>query len=141
MWTPVINNVVVIVVGVAFMAVAGLNRTPQNISTNEIWLLGIGTTLGIVLQTAALIPSLRRVGFRWRPRHDFRRYEVSEIGRMGGWMFGYVLTTQIAFLVTTRVANTRRRTGLARTPRAPDSPPTATPTRCSSCRTRSSASP
>ena len=93
MWTPVINNIVVIVVGVAFMAVAGLNRTPQNISGSDIWLLGIGTTLGIVLQTAALVPSLRRVGFRWRPRRDFRRYEVSEIGRMSGWMFGYVLTT------------------------------------------------
>ncbi|HTZ26003.1 MAG TPA: murein biosynthesis integral membrane protein MurJ [Streptosporangiaceae bacterium] len=105
MWTPVINNIVVIVVGGAFMAVAGLNRTPQNISATEIWLLGIGTTLGIVLQTAALMPSLRRVGFRWRPRRDFRRYEVSEIGRMSGWMFGYVLTTQVAFLVTTNVAN------------------------------------
>ena len=35
MWTPVINNIVVIVVGVAFMAVAGLNRTPQNISASE----------------------------------------------------------------------------------------------------------
>jgi putative peptidoglycan lipid II flippase len=105
MWTPVINNIVVIVVGVTFMTVAGLNRTPQNISGSEIWLLGIGTTLGIVLQTAALIPSLRRVGFRWRPRRDFRRYEVSEIGRMSGWMFGYVLTTQIAFLFTTRVSN------------------------------------
>ena len=105
MWTPVVNNIVVIVVGVTFMAIAGLNRTPQNISATEIWLLGIGTTLGIVLQTAALIPSLRRVGFRWRPRYDFRRHEVSEIGRMGGWMFGYVLTTQVAFLVTTVVAN------------------------------------
>jgi putative peptidoglycan lipid II flippase len=105
MWTPVINNIVVIVVGVAFMAIAGLNRTPQNISGTEVALLGIGTTLGIVLQTAALIPSLRRVGFRWRPRYDFRRHEVSEIGRMGGWMFGYVLTTQVAFLVTTVVAN------------------------------------
>jgi putative peptidoglycan lipid II flippase len=105
MWTPVVNNIVVIVVGVTFMAIAGLNRTPQNISATEIWLLGIGTTLGIVLQTAALIPSLRRVGFRWRPRYDFRRHEVSEIGRMSGWMFGYVLTTQVAFLVTTVVAN------------------------------------
>jgi putative peptidoglycan lipid II flippase len=105
MWTPVINNIVVIVVGVAFMAIAGLNRTPQNISGTEIWLLGIGTTAGIVLQTAALIPSLRRVGFRWRPRYDFRRHEVSEIGHMSGWMFGYVLTTQVAFLVTTQVAN------------------------------------
>jgi putative peptidoglycan lipid II flippase len=105
MWTPVINNIVVIVVGVAFMAVAGLNRTPQDISVAEIQLLGIGTTLGIVLQTAALIPSLRRVGFRWRPRKDFRRHEVGEIGRMSGWMFGYVLTTQVAFLFTTRVSN------------------------------------
>ncbi len=56
-------------------------------------------------QTAALIPSLRKVGFRWRPRFDFRRAEVSEIGRMGGWMFGYVLTTQVSFLVTAVVAN------------------------------------
>jgi len=105
MWTPVINNIVVIVVGVAFMAVAGLNRTPQDISAAQIQLLGIGTTLGIAAQTVALIPSLRRVGFRWRPRRDFRRHEVSEIGRMSGWMFGYVLTTQIAFLFTTNVSN------------------------------------
>src|SRR5208282_5450180 len=45
MWTPVINNIVVIVVGGAFMAIAGLDKTPQNITTNEIWLLGVGTTL------------------------------------------------------------------------------------------------
>ena len=105
MWTPVINNVVVILVGLAFMVTAGLNRTPENITAGQVQLLGIGTTLGIVLQTAGLVPSLRRVGFRWHPRHDFRRAEVSEIGRMSGWMFGYVLTTQVAFLVTTRVAN------------------------------------
>ncbi len=105
MWTPVINNVVVILVGVAFMAVDGLNRSAANISAGGIELLGIGTTLGIVLQTAALVPSLRRVGFRWRPRRDFRRAEVSEIGHMSGWMFGYVLTTQVSFLVTTRIAN------------------------------------
>jgi putative peptidoglycan lipid II flippase len=105
MWTPVINNVVVILVGLAFIATAGLNQTPASISATEIQLLGLGTTLGIVAQTVALIPSLRRVGFRWRPRYDFRRGEVSEIGRMSRWMFGYVLFTQIAFLVTTRVAN------------------------------------
>jgi putative peptidoglycan lipid II flippase len=105
MWTPVINNLVVILVGLGFIATAGLNRTPANISGADVQLLGLGTTLGIVLQTVALIPSLRQVRFRWRPRYDFRRGEVSEIGRMSGWMFGYVITTQIAFLVTTRVAN------------------------------------
>jgi putative peptidoglycan lipid II flippase len=105
MWTPVINNLVVIVVGLGFFAVAGPNQTPSTISGGEVMLLGVGTTLGIVLQTVAMIPSLRRVGFRWRPRYDFRRAEVSEIGHMGGWMFGYVLCTQIAFLVATRLAN------------------------------------
>ncbi len=109
MWTPVINNVVVILVGLAFIATAGLYRTPANVSGAEVQLLGLGTTLGIVLQTVALIPSLRQVRFRWRPRYDFRREEVSEIGRMSGWMFGYVLATQMAFLVTTRVANSAGR--------------------------------
>jgi putative peptidoglycan lipid II flippase len=105
MWTPVINNVVVIFIGVLFMATAGLDLNTATISTGQVQLLGIGTTLGIVAQTAALIPALRRVGFRWRPRFDFRRAEVTEIRRMAGWMFGYVATTQVAFLVTTRVAN------------------------------------
>src|ERR1017187_7210539 len=87
MWTPVVNNVVVVVVAVAFMAVAGVNATVHTITPLEVQLLGIGTTLGIIAQTAALVPALRRVGFRWRPRFDFRRADVSEIGRMAGWMF------------------------------------------------------
>jgi len=105
MWTPVINNVVVIFVGLALIVTAGTDRTAQNISPGEIQLLAIGTTLGIVLQTAAMWPSMRRVGFRWRPRFDFRRAEVGEIGRMGGWMFVYILATQLSFVVTTIVSN------------------------------------
>jgi putative peptidoglycan lipid II flippase len=105
MWTPVVNNVVVICVTVAFMVIAGTHQTANTITSSEVVLLGVGTTLGIVAQTAALIPALRRVGFRWRPRFDFKRADVAEIGRMSGWMFGYVLTTQIAYLVTARVAS------------------------------------
>ena len=105
MWTPVVNNVVVSLVGVALIVTAGTNRTPQNISAGEVRLLAIGTTLGIVLQTAAMWPSLRRVGFRWRPRFDFRRAEVAEIGRMGGWMMFYIAATQLSLLTTTIVSN------------------------------------
>ncbi|MGN6796332.1 MAG: murein biosynthesis integral membrane protein MurJ [Streptosporangiaceae bacterium] len=108
MWTPVVNNIVVTVVAVAFMVVAAgqnVNRA-GTISNGEVLLLGIGTTLGIMAQTAALVPALRRVGFRWHPRFDFRRAEIGEIGHMAGWMFGYVLTTQVAFLVTSIVAST-----------------------------------
>ena len=86
------------------VAMDGLRRTPSTITATGVAVLGIGTTLGIIVQTAALVPALRRVGFRWHPRLDFRRAEVAEIGRMGGWMFGYVAATQVAFLVTTRVA-------------------------------------
>jgi putative peptidoglycan lipid II flippase len=58
-----------------------------------------------VAQTAALIPFLHRVGFRWRPRFDFRRDEVAEIVRMAAPLFGYILTTQVSFLVVQNVAN------------------------------------
>ncbi len=104
MWTPIVNNVVVIGVLGLYVALAGLRRSPPTITGHEVALLGLGTTLGIVAQTAALVPALRRVGFRWHPRTDFRRAEVAEIGRMGGWMFGYIATTQVALLVTTKLA-------------------------------------
>jgi putative peptidoglycan lipid II flippase len=106
MWTPVVNNVVVIVVCVAFMLVAGVHRTASSITAAQVWVLGIGTTLGIVAQTAALVPALRGVGFAWRPRFDFARQEIAAIGRMSGWMFGYVATTQVSFYVTAAIAST-----------------------------------
>ena len=105
MWTPVINNIVVIGVTGAYLVIAGKNQTPATITPFEVKLLGVGTTLGIVAQTVALFPYLHRVGFRWRPRFDFKWREISEIGRMSGWMLAYVLTTQAAFLVTSRVAS------------------------------------
>ncbi len=108
MWTPVVNNVVVIAVLLMYVLTVGpgtaLSNSPH-LSGSEVLLLGVGTTVGIVAQTAALVPALRKVGFRWYPRWDFRRSETREIGRMGGWMFCYIAATQIAFLVTTIVCN------------------------------------
>jgi putative peptidoglycan lipid II flippase len=99
MWTPVINNIVMIGVGIAFIVVAGGGVNPNDITAGQIQLLGIGTTGGIVLQTVALWPSLRAAGFRWRPRFDFRWPELVEVGRMGAWSLVYVVATQISFLV------------------------------------------
>ena len=105
MWTPVINNIVVIAVLLLFIATGGIGASAASITPGQVQLLGFGTTLGIIAQTAALIPFLRRVGFRWHPRFDFRRAEVTEIRRMAGPLFGYILTTQVAFLVVQNVAN------------------------------------
>jgi putative peptidoglycan lipid II flippase len=105
MWTPVINNLVVIIVGGLYVVTVGLHKTPLSISPSGVQLLGIGTTLGVVAQTVALFPSLRAAGFRWRPTLGFRAAEVSEMGQMAGWMSVYVITQWAGYLVVQRVAN------------------------------------
>jgi putative peptidoglycan lipid II flippase len=106
MWTPVINNLVVIVVGGLYVVTVGGTKQPWNIPSSEVELLGIGTTLGVVAQTVALFPSLRGAGFRWRPTLAFQRAEVSEIGRMARWMLVYVFSQSAGNLIAQRVANT-----------------------------------
>ena len=105
MWAPVVNNLVVIVIGGLYVVTAGLNKNPSTISTSSVQLLGIGTTLGVVAQTVALFPSLRAAGFRWRPTLGFGPGEVTEMGRMAGWMSVYVITQFAGYLVAQRVAN------------------------------------
>ena len=105
MWAPVVNNLVVIVLGGLYVATVGLNKNPSTISAAGVQLLGIGTTLGVVAQTVALFPSLRAAGFRWRPTLGFRPGEVTETGRMAGWMSVYVITQFAGYLVAQRVAN------------------------------------
>jgi putative peptidoglycan lipid II flippase len=105
MWTPVINNVAVIAIFGLYIAVVGLHRTTSDISPFGIKLLGIGTTLGIVIQSLALFPIVKRAGFSFRLRFDFRRAELREIGRMSGWMVGYVVSQWAGNLILQVVAN------------------------------------
>ncbi|MFB9830593.1 murein biosynthesis integral membrane protein MurJ [Actinoallomurus acaciae] len=104
MWTPVLNSIVVIVIGGAFLLVAGPGVTPSSIGNNEVVLLAGGTTLGIIVQTIAMWPSLRKVGFRFRPRFDFRREELAPVGGMALWTLLYVAIMQIGFVVNTNIA-------------------------------------
>lgn len=117
MWTPVLNNLVVMGVGATFLAISTTDVSPATITADEVQLLGIGTTAGIVAQTVALIPPLYRAGFRWRVRADFARVGLREIGGLAGWIVGYVVTNQLALLVTTNLANsagvTAREEGVA----------------------------
>jgi putative peptidoglycan lipid II flippase len=105
MWAPVVNNLVVIIIGGLYVAIYHLGRQPWNIPAGAVQLLGIGTTLGVVAQTVALFPSLRAAGFRWKPTLAFRPGEVAEMGRMAGWMTVYVITQSVANLVVQILAN------------------------------------
>jgi putative peptidoglycan lipid II flippase len=107
-WAPVVNNVIVIVTVVVFFALPGPKTLlPSTMTTAQIVVLGVGTTLGIVAQAAVLIPFLRRAGFRWKWR--FRAYSnevgrIREDGALTMWVLGYVFASQVGVVVITKVA-------------------------------------
>ncbi|HEY9374857.1 murein biosynthesis integral membrane protein MurJ, partial [Streptomyces sp.] len=100
MWTPVLNNVVVIAVFALYLATAD----GGTVSARETALLGWGTTAGIAVQALALVPALRAASFRWRPRFDWRGSGLTAPLRSAGWLVLLVLTNQAAYWVTTRLA-------------------------------------
>ncbi|MGW3501321.1 murein biosynthesis integral membrane protein MurJ [Streptomyces globisporus] len=102
MWSPVLNNVVVIAVFGLYLALSlggGGTLTPTGTA-----LLGWGTTAGIAVQTLALVPALRAARFRWRPRFDWRGSGLTRPLRAAGWLVLLVLANQAAYWVTTRLA-------------------------------------
>jgi putative peptidoglycan lipid II flippase len=106
MWAPVLNNLVVIATGIVVILLpetkVGGYLAPSH---TQILVLAIGTTLGVVAQTVALSPALRRSGFRWRPRFDFRNAGLGKVGRLGGWVLVYVLANQLGYLVVVKLAH------------------------------------
>lgn len=107
MWTPVLNNLVVIAVFGLFLYVSqGGQGGADGLTASETRLLGIGTTAGIVVQALALIPSLRAARFRWRPRFDWRGSGLARPLRNAGWLVLLVLTNQLAYWVVTRLSTT-----------------------------------
>ncbi len=96
MWAPILNNVTVIVTGLVFMLLPSAEPfTPSTISGTQIAVLGIGTTLGIVFQSCALLPALRKVGFRWKWRFDFFGVGLGEAVKLGSWALVYVAVSQL----------------------------------------------
>ncbi|GAA4946894.1 hypothetical protein GCM10023224_33040 [Streptomonospora halophila] len=104
MWAPVLNNLVIIGVGVMFLVITGPGTTPGSVTGGQLTLLGLGTTGGQVLQALVLVWALFAAGFRWRPRLDLRGSGLGEAVRTAAWMMLYVGVAQAGLLVTTNVA-------------------------------------
>ena len=107
-WASVLNNVVTIATVAVFALLPGpALLTESSITTGQILVLGIGTTLGIVAQALVLIPYLKRSGFRWKWRFRASASEtvpMSEVRTLAGWVLGYVAFSQIGVYVINRVA-------------------------------------
>ncbi len=117
MWAPVLNNLVVITTGVVFLALPDPRTHELALTTAQTLTLAVGTTAGIVVQTLALLPSLRATGFRWRPRLDLRGSGLGTAGRLAGWVLLYVAVNQLGYVVvvnlTTAAARSAGTTGAA----------------------------
>ncbi len=100
MWAPIVNNLVAIVTGLSFIALFTVEPdNPSLLSSGAVAFLGAGTTLGVALQAAVLLPVLRRTGFGWRPRFDVRGLGLRRAGDLARWTFLFVLVNQLAYVV------------------------------------------
>ncbi|MDX3149082.1 murein biosynthesis integral membrane protein MurJ, partial [Streptomyces scabiei] len=108
MWTPVLNNVVIIVTLGAFLWVYGSaadsHMNVDNIPAEGVRLLGVGILLGLVVQALAMIPYLRETGFRLRLRFDWKGHGLGKAAMLAKWTILFVLANQAGALVVTQLA-------------------------------------
>jgi putative peptidoglycan lipid II flippase len=103
MWAPIANNLVALCMLATYLTVFGSSDGRDGFSTTQTLVLGLGSTLGIAVQAALLIPYLRRAGFRFRPRFDFRDTGLGHTLRLGAWTLGFIAANQAAYIVVQRL--------------------------------------
>ncbi|GGX78579.1 murein biosynthesis integral membrane protein MurJ [Streptomyces fructofermentans] len=108
MWTPVLNNVVIIVTLGLFIWVYGTAETSGmdaiTIPPEGERLLGIGVLLGLVVQSLAMIPYLRETGFRLRLRFDWKGHGLGKAAMLAKWTVLFVLANQAGAIVVTQLS-------------------------------------
>lgn len=104
MWAPIANNIIAISTLAVYLFVFGPAST-GGFTTGQETLLGLGSTLGIVLQFLLLLPVLHKAGVRYRPRFDFRGAGLSQTGRLAVWTVLFVIVNQVAYTIVVNLAS------------------------------------
>lgn len=103
-WAPVMNNVIMFVTLGLYAVLPGtITLDPLRMTEPKLLVLGVGTTLGIVVQAAMLVPPLLKLGFKFRWRWGWDR-RLSTFGKLAMWLVVYTIFTQIAQTELSRVA-------------------------------------
>lgn len=114
MWAPIANNLISIGVLIVYLLTIGSASAAEQtgvFSGSAEALLGLGSTLGIAVQFLILIPYVRRSGFRYRPRFDFKGTGLGQTFKLGMWTVAFVVVNQIAYTVVIRLASNGSSTG------------------------------
>ena len=106
MWAPIANNLISALVLGAYIVIYGSSDPGASGGFSDVaeLLLGIGSTFGIAVQAAVLIPYMRKTGFRYRMRFDFRGVGLGHTLRLGLWTLMFVIVNQITYIVINRLA-------------------------------------
>nr|WP_255622576.1 murein biosynthesis integral membrane protein MurJ [Tessaracoccus sp. OS52] len=105
MWAPIANNVISVLVLSIYLFVWGSGGDRgAAFTTGQILLLGIGSTVGIAAQSLVLLPYLRKVGFRFRPRFDLKGTGLGKTFSLTKWTMGFVAVNQVVLVIVTRLA-------------------------------------
>jgi putative peptidoglycan lipid II flippase len=100
MFAPILNNLVVIAVGLTFHALVG-QQVPQvgEVTGGQKLLLGLGTTAGVAAMTLVQWPFLRRIGFRFHFVWNWRDRAIRKMATLSAYTVGYVITNQLGYLL------------------------------------------
>ncbi|MEU5314150.1 murein biosynthesis integral membrane protein MurJ [Streptomyces sp. NPDC021562] len=105
MWTPVLNNLVLIAMFGIYLGLITAPEQVTDITDSQVRLLGVGTTLALAIQALALIPYARAAGFRFRLRFDWRGTGLRKSVNAARWTLLFVLANLVASTVVTRLAS------------------------------------
>ena len=103
MYTPILNNLAVILVFIAFHQTAGA-VTLADITNRELWTIGLATTGGVILMALTQLPFLRGLG-RYKLTFSVKHPSVRKLIRLSVFVVGYVITNQIGYLTVQWLAN------------------------------------
>ncbi|MFC9840475.1 murein biosynthesis integral membrane protein MurJ [Rhodococcus sp. NPDC127530] len=104
-WAPVLNNVVMLTVLVIYYATPGeITLDPVRMSDPKLLVLGVGVTLGVVVQALSLVPAIRREGISLKPLWGLDD-RLKQFGGMAVAIILYVLISQAGMIVATRISS------------------------------------
>ncbi|AIT62109.1 membrane protein [Corynebacterium doosanense CAU 212 = DSM 45436] len=105
-WAPVANNLVSIAALLLYGLLPGQLDPGERVGVADphVLLLGLGTTLGVVVQCAIMVPSLRRAGIDLRPLWGIDD-RLKQFGGMAVAIIVYVAISQLGYIVTNRIAS------------------------------------
>jgi putative peptidoglycan lipid II flippase len=104
MFTSVLNNLVVIAVFVAFhQAYPTIPDDLSEITSTQLWIIGAGTTAGVVLMALSQATFLRGLG-RYRLTFSTEHRSFRKLARLSIYVIGYVVANQIGYLIVLYLA-------------------------------------